>query len=79
MKTFLAAMAVVMAGASANVWAQAAAKKEAEAQASRAQERCRANRGVDCETPAGLQEWQLQERSRAQAVKEGSRRIPNRG
>ena len=39
----------------------------------RAVERCKAERGVDCDTPQGLREWELQERSRAQAVREGSR------
>jgi hypothetical protein len=34
----------------------------------RAAEQCRANRGVDCDTPAGLQEWLLNDRSRAEAV-----------
>ena len=34
----------------------------------RARERCRANRGTDCDTVAGLQEWLLQDRSRAEAV-----------
>jgi hypothetical protein len=40
----------------------------------RAQERCRANRGVDCDTAEGLKEWNLLERSRREAVSEGSRR-----
>jgi hypothetical protein len=43
-----------------------------------ARERCRANRGVDCDSEAGLKEWLLQERSRAEAVKEGSRHLPAR-
>src|SRR5262245_33470754 len=37
-------------------------------QLERARERCNANRGVDCDTPNGLQEWLLLERSRAEAV-----------
>ena len=40
----------------------------------RAVERCKAQRGVDCQTPQGLQEWVLQERSRAEALQDGSRR-----
>ena len=40
----------------------------------RAVDRCKAQRGVDCETAQGLQEWVLQERSRAEAVLDGSRR-----
>ncbi len=46
-------------------------------QIQRAKERCQQNHGVDCDTPEGLQEWVLQERSREEAVKEGSRhRLP---
>jgi Ni/Co efflux regulator RcnB len=33
-----------------------------------ARENCLANRGVDCDTPAGLQEWLILERTRAEAV-----------
>ena len=39
----------------------------------RAVDRCKAQRGVDCDTPAGLNEWLLQERSRQEAVRDGSR------
>ena len=39
----------------------------------RAVDRCKAQRGVDCDTPEGLKEWVLQERSRSEAVKDGSR------
>ena len=35
---------------------------------------CEANRGVDCRSEAGLREWELLERSRAEAVRDGSRR-----
>jgi hypothetical protein len=45
-------------------WIQAEQARRLE----RAAEQCRANRGVDCETPAGLQEWLLNDRSRAEAV-----------
>lgn len=34
----------------------------------RAQARCVDNRGVDCDTEEGLQEWLLLDRSRAEAV-----------
>ncbi len=44
-------------------------------QIERAKQRCRENRGVDCDTPEGLKEWVLQERSRAEAVREGSRHL----
>ena len=39
---------------------RAAAKEQ---RADRARERCRLNRGVDCDTPEGLKDWLLQERS----------------
>lgn len=42
----------------------------------KAKERCKQNRGVDCESPEGLKEWLLQDRSREEAVREGSRHIP---
>ena len=41
----------------------------------RAKERCRQNHGVDCDTPEGLNEWLLLERSREEAVREGSRHL----
>jgi len=41
--------------------------------AERAKERCKLNRGVDCDTPGGLKEWLLLERSREEAVRDGSR------
>jgi hypothetical protein len=44
-------------------------------QVEHAKERCRQNRGVDCDTPEGLKEWLLQERSREEAVREGSRHL----
>jgi hypothetical protein len=34
----------------------------------RAAENCRQNRGTDCSSPEGLQEWLLLDRSRAEAV-----------
>jgi hypothetical protein len=42
--------------------------QEQERRIQRARENCIANRGVDCETPEGLTEWVLLERSRAEAV-----------
>lgn len=39
----------------------------------RAVDRCKAQRGVNCDTPEGLKEWVLQERSRQEAVRDGSR------
>jgi hypothetical protein len=42
--------------------------------ADRASERCRLNHGVDCDTPEGLKEWLLLERSRQEAIRDGSRR-----
>jgi hypothetical protein len=40
----------------------------------KAVERCKANRGVDCDTREGLKEWQLLERTRREAIQDGSRR-----
>ena len=51
------------------------AAEEAKARRERAIELCKANRGVDCATDAGLQEWLLQDRSRREAESEGSRSI----
>lgn len=50
----------------------AAARKEAEMKAreDRARERCRANRGVDCDSQAGLKEWVMQERPRSEVRRE---------
>lgn len=45
-------------------WIQAEQARRME----RAAEQCRLNRGVDCQTAAGLQEWLLNDRSRADAV-----------
>jgi hypothetical protein len=48
---------------------------EAKRQRERAIERCKANRGTDCTTDAGLAEWLQQERSRSEAKAQGSRSI----
>jgi hypothetical protein len=44
------------------------AQQEAQRRVQRARENCIANRGVDCDSPEGLQEWLLLERTRAEAV-----------
>jgi len=49
---------------------RAAAKQQ---RIDRARERCRLNHGVDCDTPEGLKEWVLQERTRQEAIRDGSR------
>ena len=51
---------------------RAAAKDQ---RADHAKERCRLNHGVDCDTPEGLKEWLLLERSREEAVRDGSRHL----
>jgi len=43
--------------------------------AAKARERCKADRGIDCESAKGLREWELLERSRQEAVRDGSRHI----
>ena len=76
---FLAGPALAQVPPSAAEKARQAAAKEKQAEEERARARCRAERGIDCETEAGLREWRLQERSRAEAVREGSRhRLPPR-
>jgi hypothetical protein len=73
--TFLtAAAAAVVVSAHAEPIADRERAVAAQAQAEQqrrieqAAEKCRANRGVDCDTLQGLQEWLLQDRSRADAV-----------
>jgi hypothetical protein len=44
------------------------AQQELERRKERARANCIANRGVDCDSPEGLQEWLILERSRAEAV-----------
>jgi len=77
LRTLAIALAVL---ASASVSAQAPSAPDTKAaakeqQAKRAKERCRLNRGVDCETPEGLKEWLLYERSRDEAIRDGSRHL----
>jgi hypothetical protein len=48
----------------------AAAKQQ---RVDRAKERCRLNHGVDCDTPEGLKEWVLQERTRQEAIRDRRR------
>lgn len=43
-------------------------QQEREQRIERAKENCRLNRGVDCDTPQGLQEWLLYDRTRMEAV-----------
>jgi hypothetical protein len=49
--------------------------EDAGRQRERAIELCKANRGSDCVTDAGLAEWLLLERSRSEAEAQGSRSI----
>jgi Ni/Co efflux regulator RcnB len=70
----LVAAAPLCASAQTSGNATSATQKERDAQRARALARCKADRGVDCDTSQGLNEWVLQERSRAQARREGSRR-----
>ena len=51
------------------------AADEAKRQRERAIERCKANRGTDCVSDAGLAEWMSQERPRGEAEAEGARSI----
>ena len=44
------------------------AQQDHDARVQRARENCIANRGVDCDTPRGLDEWLALERSRGEAV-----------
>ena len=48
--------------------AAAQAQAEQQRRLEQAAEKCRANRGTDCDTVQGLQEWLLLDRSRADAV-----------
>ena len=78
--TFFAFSAALAVLASASVAAQSQNPAAGQApardqQVKRAQERCSLNHGVDCDTPQGLQEWLLQDRSREEAVSEGARHI----
>jgi hypothetical protein len=50
---------------------RAAAKQQ---RVDHAKERCTQNHGVDCDTPEGLKEWLLQERTRQEAIRD--RRLP---
>ena len=44
-------------------------------QRQRAIERCKENRGVDCESDKSISQWLLKDRSRSDAEEEGSRSI----
>jgi len=72
-RTFAIALTVL---ASASVAAQTPPDVRATSKnqrVDRAQQRCGLNRGVNCDTPEGLKEWLLLERSREEAVRDGSR------
>ena len=71
-RTFAIALAVLV---SAPVAAQMQNPPDKNQRVDRAKERCRLNHGVDCDTPEGLKEWLLLERSREEAVREGSRHL----
>ena len=53
----------------APAWSQTASRDRSSADELRARavERCRANRGTDCDSPAGLQEWLIQEQPMTEA------------
>jgi len=77
LRTFATALAVIVS-ASVAAQTQNPPKKKATTKnerVERAKERCRQNRGLDCKTPGGLNEWLLQERSREEAVRDGSRHL----
>ena len=78
-RTLALALAVLVSASAAAQTQNPPAKKAADKnlRIERAKERCRQNRGVDCETPKGLKEWLLLERSRKEAVREGSRHLPS--
>lgn len=67
----VSAPATALAQNSSNDRAAAAKQQQ---RIDRARERCKLNHGVDCDTPEGLKEWVLQERSRQEAIRDGSRR-----
>jgi len=77
--SFRLAFVLALLGAGAVSWAQtpnpSAASKAEQERIQRAKEHCQQNRGVDCESAEGLKEWLLQERSRDEAVREGSRHL----
>ena len=69
----------LLAGAQSNSSGGPRPAERSKENRAKAVERCKAERGVDCETPQGLKEWQLLERSRREAIQDGSRhRLPQR-
>ena len=56
--------------ASTNDWEAAKQQQRVD----HARERCNLNHGVNCNTQEGLKEWVLQERTRQEAIHDGSRR-----
>ena len=75
----IALFTLLFAAAAVAQTASTGAQNERDDLRARAVENCKANRGVDCITPQGLQEWELLERSRGQAVREGAHRGPAQG
>jgi len=57
-----------------SAWSQSSRNEKDKIQ--KAKERCKAQRGTNCDTPEGLNEWMLQERSRQEAIRDGSRHRP---
>jgi hypothetical protein len=66
----------LLAGAQGNSSAGARPADQAKEKRAKAVARCKANRGVDCESAEGLKEWLLLERSRREAVRDRSRSRP---
>lgn len=77
LRTILVAFAVVASGPALGQVQDIPQSSTAsrDQQIERAKERCQQNRGIDCDTPEGLKEWALQERSREEAIQEGSRHL----
>ena len=75
----IALFALLFAAAAVAQTTPTGAQNERDPIKARAVENRNANRGVDCITPQGLQEWEMLERSRGQAVREGAHRGPAQG
>jgi len=78
MKSILLALFGMILALPATAQQQPQDRKSAEEtgdQRERAIERCKENRGVDCESDASVSKWQLKDRSRSEAETEGSRSI----
>lgn len=75
MKTILFVLLGLILALPATAQQQQGNSTEEASQRERAIERCKANRGTDCETEASIAEWLLLDRSRSEAEAEGSRSI----